>query len=85
MSSEQTSAAKAYEQFGRWVAEIICDGDSFLCDLDGADAGDKLLELGILIETSYDPDKHGEFEFYVDPEPGDTIQVFNEGMQPHAK
>jgi hypothetical protein len=82
MSEKKLTAAQAYEKFGRYCAGEICDGDNWFSDLDGVDAGDKLLEFGILVEEKYDPDAHGEIYFAHDPEPGDEVQVFAEGMRP---
>ena len=73
---------KAYEQLGRWVAETVCDGDNWMCDFDGYEAGQKMLEFGILAEVRYDPDEHGEIYFACDPEPGDKVQIFADGYWP---
>jgi hypothetical protein len=78
-------AAQAYEKFGRWVAETICDGDNWLGDIDGCDIGEKMLELGILQAVKYDPDKHGEIYFGCDPEAGDDVQIFAPGMVPDSR
>lgn len=72
----------AYEQLGRWLAEQVCDGGNWMCDFDGMEAGEKMIELGILVAVPYDPDKHGEIYFAHDPEPGDEVQVFADGAWP---
>lgn len=79
---EAKEISQTYEQFGRWVAEMICDGDNWMGELDGNQAGEKMLELGILEEVAYDPDKHGEVYFSCDPEPGEKVQVFADGFNP---
>jgi hypothetical protein len=45
-------------------------------DLDGGDIQDKAVECGILVETQYDPEKHGPTE--TDQEPGDPWYVFSD-------
>lgn len=71
-----------YAKLGRWLAETVCDCDSWMGDFDGQVAGEKMVELGLLVEVPYDPDSHGEIYFYHDPEPGDDVQIFAKGCEP---
>lgn len=68
--SRREPAYTACRKFARWVIRHSCfDG----CDLDGMDVQEKALELGLLIETNYDPAIHPENE---EREPGDTYLEF---------
>lgn len=61
-------------EFVRWAIERGCwEG----CEVDGADIQDKAVELGILMETKYDPEFHNPPE-WVDIEPGAVLYVFSE-------
>lgn len=75
-------ADKLYARLGRAVADTVCDGDKWMGDVDGREVGEKMLELGLLVEVAYDPDKHGEIYFYHDPKPGDDVQIFAKGAEP---
>ena len=48
--------------------------DTFGGDLDSFDIQAKAIAYGLLIETEYDPEKHGPND--VDAEPGDSWLVF---------
>ena len=57
-------------EFARWAIEKGCfDG----CDLDGGSIQDKAENLGIIVRTQYDPEKHGDSG---EAEPGDDWFVF---------
>lgn len=63
-------------EFARWViTESVRKG----CDLDGGEVQEKAVELGILVETKYDPAVHGTND--IDAEAGDTWFVFSEAMK----
>ena len=62
----QLAKAKSMAQFVRWaMQEGAWDG----CDLDGGSIQEKALELGLIVQTTYDPEKHGDADYC--PEPGD--------------
>jgi hypothetical protein len=62
-----------WERFGRWVVEV----NTFLgADLDGYDVQNKAVELGILIEVEFDPDKHDADNESIGVERGDSWFVF---------
>lgn len=63
-------------EFARWA---VTNGTWEGCDLDGGDIQDKALECGIIVETKYDPEKHGEHP-YAAPELGDTWYVFSDDL-----
>jgi hypothetical protein len=60
-------------EFAKWA---IRSGPWDGSDLDGGDIQDKAVECGILVETKYDPEKHGPSE--TDQEPGDPWYVFSD-------
>lgn len=61
-------------EFARWAVESGCwEG----CAIDGGDIQDKALELGIIVETKYDPDKHGR-QYLAEIDDGDTWYVFSD-------
>lgn len=62
-------------QFLRWA---MTTGPWIGSDLDGAAVQDKALELGLIVETKYDPDVHGGGENSEYTEPGDIWYVFAE-------
>ena len=64
------SDCKPLAEFAR---RCLKNGSFLGCDIDGGEAQDWAVELGILIETTYDPALHGESE---DAEPGDPWFVF---------
>ena len=69
--SQQLAKAKAMAQFVRWaMREGPWDGG----DLDGGAVQDMGAKLGLLQETIYDPEKHGEDEWC---EPGDSYYVLD--------
>lgn len=49
-------------------------------DLDAADVQEKALELGLIVETKYDPEIHGRNENSEYAEPGDQWFVFAPGL-----
>lgn len=51
-----TDINKAMAQFVRWAMQ---EGPWDGCDLDGASIQDKAEELGLIVKTQYDPEKHG--------------------------
>jgi hypothetical protein len=63
-------SAEKIKEFAKWCIRESCfDG----CDLDGGSVQDKAVELGLLIETLYDPKIHlSDPEF----EQGDRYYVF---------
>lgn len=60
-------------EFVSWVVKTNCWEYR---DLDGGDVQDMAVKCGILTETTYDPEKHGESEW--DNEPGDPWYVFSD-------
>jgi hypothetical protein len=48
--------SQAMAQFVRWAMQ---EGPWDGCDLDGASIQDKAEELGLIVKTKYDPEKHG--------------------------
>lgn len=62
MSEISQAAAK----FVMWA---LLEGSWQGLDIDGGEAQDKAVELGLIEQTAYDPEKHGESAFC---EPGDA-------------
>ena len=63
------------KEFARWVIREGCfEG----YDLDGGQLQDKAVELGLLREETYDPEKHPNVSENFDAEEGDRIFVFTE-------
>lgn len=60
-------------QFARWVITSSTFSGLYL---DGGDVQAKALELGLLHQEAFDPDKHEVFEEY-EGEPGDPILFFS--------
>jgi hypothetical protein len=60
-------------EFAKWA---IRSGQWDGSDLDGGDIQDKAIECRILVETQYDPEKHGPSE--TGQEPGDPWYVFSD-------
>ncbi len=52
-------------------------------DVDGGDIQEWGVQLGLLVETKYDPKKHGPSEY--DLEPGDTYYVFSDWFKEARK
>lgn len=67
-------------QFAEWV---LIEGAFHGHDLEGGLIQDKAQELGLLTETIYDPEVHGESEF--DTEAGDPWYVFSDALQAALK
>jgi hypothetical protein len=61
------------KEFARWVIE---NSAWQCCELDGADVQGKAVELGLIVETKFDPEIHGDAQF--GEEPGDRIFVFSD-------
>ena len=70
----ETATARLAQFFKRCV-EVSWDGG----DVGGGDIQDWAVELGLLTETHYDPEIHGESEW--DQEPGDPWYVFSQEMK----
>lgn len=64
------STPQAMAEFVKWAMQ---EGPWDGCDLDGYDVQSKALQLGLLVRTEYDPEKHGESEYGA--EPGDDWYV----------
>jgi hypothetical protein len=62
-------------EFARWAIESSAFAG---CDLDGGDVQDKAVACGILIETKYDPMKHGGSSRL---EPGGSYFVFSDDFK----
>ena len=58
-----------------FIAWAIREGSWQGCNLDGGDVQDKAVEMGILVETKYNPRIHGEND--CDAEPGCPWFVFS--------
>lgn len=64
-------------EFAQWVLTSSCfDG----CDLDGGDIQNMAVKFGLIVETQYDPEEHGE-DTICDIAPGDPWYVFSDEMQ----
>jgi hypothetical protein len=61
--------------FAKWVLQ---EGPFEGHDLDGADCQRKAVECGLLTETTYDPETHGESDYC---EPGDPWYVFSDAFR----
>jgi len=59
-------------EFAQWA---LNDGSFGGCGLDGGDIQDKALEFGIIVQTLYDPEKHGSC---ADAEIGEVWYVFSD-------
>ena len=57
-------------------AEFIIRGSWDGKDVDGGEIQDLAVEHGLLIETKYDPEKHGPNNY--DLEPGDPYLIFTD-------
>jgi hypothetical protein len=66
---------KACAEFVQWA---LSEGSWNGCDLDGGSIQEKAIALGLLKVEPYDPDKHGESEF--DVEPGDDWYTLADGV-----
>ena len=61
-------------EFAKWAVENGClEG----CDLGGGEIQDKAIECGIIVQTKYDPERHGQ-QFYAEVDPGDPWFVFSD-------
>lgn len=57
--------------FAAWA---VMNGPWEGCSLDGGEVQEKAVELGIIVKTKYDPEKHGAG---ADADPGDDWYVFS--------
>ena len=63
-------------EFARWC---IDEGPFNGCDLDGGSVQQKAIECGLIVETKYDPDIHGESNIPC-VSPGDRWYVFSDEL-----
>jgi len=68
----------ALVEFSKWAIET-----SAWCgtSLDGSEVQDEALKLGLIVETKYDPEKHGDSENSEYAEPGDQWFVFADWLK----
>lgn len=80
--SEQASPISAAKveslaEFARWAIRESC---FWGCDLDGGGVQEKAEALGLIVKELYDPGKHGETEYNI--EPGDDWFVLAPWLGP---
>jgi hypothetical protein len=78
--ADECAILKAENDRLRAFAAAVMDSSWNGHEIDGGDAHELALKHGIIVEVPYDPEKHGESEF--DVEPGDPYYVLAWG--PHA-
>lgn len=72
LPSDMTDATK---KFTEWAIRASWEGGT----LDGGDIQDKAVELGLLVEVTYDPDEHGPND--CDAEKGDPWYVLSDELK----
>lgn len=73
--ADMVEGAAASAKFVKWALQ---EGTWEGCDLDGYDIQKKATELGLIVRVPYDPEKHGESEY--DIEPGDDWYVLADNI-----
>ena len=69
---------RAYRAAAKFTKAIFDDYWPMCGDIEGSTVHDLGVKTGVIIETKYDPEIHGECEY--DAEPGDAWYVLNPAL-----